>query len=135
MKIPSAPENVRFLPSGADRDPAGNAYDQQQGQKDRKRQAQNPYAQKKADASPEIQVPVAVNDETVNAAMATFQSDQQTRAQGIAAEVHGSGPGLRIVLKDGSGATIRSLSGEEFLRLREATHDVRISGKLLDQKV
>ena len=127
MKIPPAPDNVRFLPSGADRDPAGNAYDQQQGKKGK---APNPYAAQKAEAPVEIQV----TDETVNAAMLTLQSDQQTRAQGIEAEVQGTGPGLKIVLKDGSGATIRSLSGEEFLRLREATHDVRIAGKIIDQK-
>jgi len=128
VKIPPAPDNVRFLPSGADRDPAGNAYEQQQGGK--KRKAPNPYAAQTADAPVEIQV----TDEIVNAAMETFQSDQQTRAQGIEAEVQGTGPGLKIVLKDGSGATIRSLSGEEFLRLREATHDVRVAGKLFDQK-
>jgi len=127
VKIPPAPDNVRFLPSGADRDPAGNAYDQQQGKKGK---APNPYAAQKAEAPVEIQV----TDETVNAAMLTLQSDQQTRAQGIEAEVQGTGPGLKIVLKDGSGATIRSLSGEEFLRLREATHDVRIAGKIIDQK-
>jgi hypothetical protein len=131
VKIPPAPDNVRFLPSGADRDPAGNAYDQQQGQgRGKQRKAPNPYAAQTAEAPVEIQV----TDETVNAAMLTFQSDQQTRAQGIEAEVQGTGPGLKIVLKDGSGATIRSLSGEEFLKLRDATHDVRVAGKLFDQK-
>jgi hypothetical protein len=128
VKIPPTPDNVRFLPSGADRDPNGSFYDQDKGQK--KRRARNAYASKDPEASTSIQV----TDENVNAAMATFQADQQTQAQGIAAEVQGTGPGLRVVLKDGSGATIRSLSGEEFLRLREATHDVRISGKIFDQK-
>jgi len=130
VKIPPAPENVRFLPSGADRDPNGSFYDQGDGQGGKQRRAKNPYAPKEADLPPQIQV----TDENVNAAMENFQADQQTRAQGIAAEVQGSGPGLKVVLKDGSGATIRSLSGEEFLRLREATHDVRVAGKIFDQK-
>jgi peptidoglycan hydrolase-like protein with peptidoglycan-binding domain len=128
VKIPPAPDNVRFLPSGADRDPSGSFYDQGQGGK--KRRPQNPYAPKAA----EPPVSIEVTDEVVNAAMAAFQADQQTQAQGIAAEVQGTGPGLKVVLKDGTGATIRSLSGEEFLRLREATNAVRVSGKIFDQK-
>jgi pyruvate/2-oxoglutarate dehydrogenase complex dihydrolipoamide acyltransferase (E2) component len=130
VKIPPAPDNVRFLPSGADRDPAGSFYDQGQGGSGKKRRPQNPYASEEAAAS----APIEVTDEVVNAAMATFQADQQTKAQGIAAEVQGTGPGLRVVLKDGAGTTIRNLSGEEFLRLREATNAVRVSGKILDQK-
>jgi hypothetical protein len=127
VKIPPTSDNVRFLPSGADRDPAGSAYDQQQGQK---RKAPNPYAAKKAQEP----VTIEVTSESVNAAMETFQADEQARAQGIAAEVQGTGPGLKVVLKDGSGAFIRSLTGEEFLRLHETTQGTKTAGKLLDQK-
>jgi hypothetical protein len=69
--------------------------------------------------------------EKVADAVKSFQDDEQAKAAGINATVSGGGPGLRVVLKDGSGAVVRQLTGEEFLRLREVAGK---RGKILDQK-
>lgn len=69
--------------------------------------------------------------EELHEAVEAFGADEQTRQNGIHAETHFSGPGLRVVLKDGSGAIIRQMSGDEFLKLREA---IAGRGKLLDRK-
>jgi len=73
----------------------------------------------------------------VAAAVESFSSDQQAQASGIQAFVENSqGPGLRVVLKDCNGTVVRQLSGEEFLRLREATaNGSPRRGKILDQKL
>ena len=74
-------------------------------------------------------------EEQMNEAVEAFQKDPQAQASGLSATKVGSGPGLKVVLKDGSGAVVRQISGEEFLRLREAlTTDKRSRGKILDQK-
>ncbi len=74
--------------------------------------------------------------EEVQAAVKAFHSDMQTQANGLSAAVEGSGPGLRVVLKDGSSAVIRQFTGEEFLKLREAVgKDIKARGKILDQKL
>ena len=78
------------------------------------------------------QEPVEVTDESVANALEAFSQDQDLKSKGLSAESLGQGPGLRVVLKDGSGRVVRQLSGEEFLKLREAL-DRR--GKLLDQKI
>ncbi len=77
-----------------------------------------------------------VTDEKVGAAITAFSKDAQTAANGLSASVSGSGPGLRVVLKDINGAVVRQFSGEEFLKLRSATaKDGRVRGKILDQKL
>ena len=74
--------------------------------------------------------------EKVGAEIEAFQTDAQAQSNGLNASMVGSGPGLRVVLKDGSGAVVRQLTGEEFLRLRAATAgDVPVRGKILDQKL
>jgi uncharacterized FlaG/YvyC family protein len=68
-------------------------------------------------------------------ALQDFQSDPQTQASGISAEAEGSGPGLKVVVKDSSGGVIRQFTGEEFLKLREAvSQDKNSRGRLLDTK-
>jgi hypothetical protein len=42
---------------------------------------------------------------------------------------------LKVVLKDPNGGVLRSVSGEELLRLREAVSAGAKSGRILDQKV
>lgn len=79
---------------------------------------------------------LAVSEDRVNQAIDAFANDPQTQANGIQATATGTGPGLRVVLKDGSGAVIRQLSGEEFVRLREElSGDSHSRGKILDQKL
>lgn len=68
-------------------------------------------------------------------ALQSFKDDPQTQASGISAETEGSGPGLRVVVKDSSGVVIRHFTGDEFLKLREAVGpDKKGRGRLLDQK-
>lgn len=73
--------------------------------------------------------------EALEEAIESFSVDETNLSHGISASSVGSGPGLRVVLKDGAGGILRSVSGEEFLRLREAIHSGSKSGRILDQKV
>lgn len=70
--------------------------------------------------------------EEVQKAIERFASDGDTIAQGLTAQSEGTGPGLRVLLKDQNGSLIRQLSGEEFLKLRNTVTQKR--GKILDQK-
>ena len=86
--------------------------------------------QKKKEDEKEIVVDV----ETVQQAIDAFGTDEMNQSQGITAMTEGNGPGLKVVLKDGAGGVLRSISGEEFLKLREAVNSGRRSGRILDQK-
>ena len=70
----------------------------------------------------------------VTSAVDAFGADTATASNGLSAEVEGRGPGLRVTLKDGRGAVVRQLTGEEFVRLREAAAGTN-RGKLLDKKL
>jgi hypothetical protein len=72
--------------------------------------------------------------EEVSEAIEKFAGDETTLANGITAESQGNGPGLRVLLKDAKGGILRSVSGEEFLKLREAVNAGHKSGRILDQK-
>jgi hypothetical protein len=72
--------------------------------------------------------------EELEAAIEKFTGDETNLSHGISAASVGSGPGLRVLLKDATGGILRSVSGEEFLRLREAVHSGSKSGRILDQK-
>ena len=77
-----------------------------------------------------------VTEEKVAEAVEAFSSDKQNQASGINASVDGSGPGLKVALKDGTGNVMRLLTGEEFLKMREAAaKGDRTRGKILDQKL
>ncbi len=72
----------------------------------------------------------------VGKAVQDFQADALAQANGLSASMEGAGPGLRVVLKDGGGVVVRQLTGEEFLKLRQATSkDQKSRGKILDQKL
>lgn len=76
------------------------------------------------------------DEKVVAEAVETFRRDAQAQANGIDAALIGTGPGLRVVLKDGSGAVVRQLSGDEFLKLCQASSPgLRTRGKILDQKL
>jgi hypothetical protein len=77
-----------------------------------------------------------VSGNEIDEAIASFQKDAQASSNGLTATATGQGFGLRVVLKDGSGAVIRQLTGEEFVKLREAaSQQSRPRGKILDQKL
>ena len=92
-----------------------NAFDQQQKKKEEEKEFK-------------------VTEEAVNEAIDAFAVDQYNLSQGITASSEGNGPGLKVVLKDGAGGVWRSVSGEEFLKLREAVVSGKRSGRILDQK-
>ena len=62
-----------------------------------------------------------------------LEKDPQTSELGIKASIDGQGPGLRVTLRDGSGAIVRQLSGEEFMKTR-LNSGITGRGKLLDRK-
>jgi hypothetical protein len=78
-----------------------------------------------------------VTDDKVKAAMESFAHDEQALAAGLTVDPVGKGPGLRVVLKDGTGAIVRQFTGEEFVKLREAAANgtPHAPGKLLDRKL
>ncbi len=129
MKINPFSEAFRFigLTTARDRDPGspqGQTQDQRQGKK------KNP-----ADTEAQVET-IEVTDEKVKLAVEAFGSDAHAKSNGLAASVTGQGPGMRVVLRDRSGATLRQFTGEEFLKLRaSATQDTGRRGKLLDQKL
>jgi hypothetical protein len=126
MKISSIQENLRLIAT-RDGDNSSGSFQEERGRK----RKPHPYAPEKKESGPVFEV----TDEAISAAILAFRSDNQAQTQGIEAEKQGEGPGLRVILKDGTGAIIRQLTGEEFLRLREAaSQDGRVSGKILDQK-
>ena len=93
---------------------------------------QNAYErqQKKDDKEKEFEATI----EEVSAAIEKFSGDEATLANGITAQSEGTGPGLRVLLKDANGGVLRSVSGEEFIKLREAVSLGNKSGRILDQK-
>ena len=75
-----------------------------------------------------------VDDEQVVQAIDDFTSSKSMIARGITAQKMGEGPGLRVVLKDGSGAVIRQMTGEEFVELRSSVTQGK-SGQIIDRKL
>src|SRR5690349_13558420 len=108
MKLGPLTEAVRYLNTVHEKRESGDG-----GGNSGHQNHQNPEQRK----DPEV---IEVSDEKVGAAIDAFRRDTQTQANGLSAEMNGNGPGLRVVLKDGSGAIVRQFTGEEFLRLREA---------------
>jgi hypothetical protein len=119
LKITALPEIFRFT---------NRVQEKPDGQGAQGEQRQPPEQERKQedrDATPE----------EVNEAIALFQSEPQTREAGLKAEASGTGPGLRVTLRDNCGTVVRQFTGEEFVKLREAaTQDARNRGKILDQK-
>ncbi|MBI3534324.1 MAG: hypothetical protein HY072_02385 [Deltaproteobacteria bacterium] len=69
-------------------------------------------------------------------ALQSFKDELRIQSKELEASLISSQLGLKVVLKDGTGAIVRQFSGEEFLKLREAaTLDTRSRGKILDKKL
>lgn len=127
MKVSSLTEAMKFLNRVREKQDAG--------ENSRQNSKHNPYQDQKKKGSKEAPSE-EVSAEKVGEAIHAFAKDAQTQASGLHAEALGSGPGLRVILKDGSGTVVRSLTGEEFLKLREnASQDFHTRGKILDQKL
>lgn len=126
MKINPLTEAVRF-------------FNQVKGPLDGHSRRQNSDSHQDAKQNPEPQEGeqkfADLKEETLDQAVEAFEAESQTRSKGLNVNVKGVGPGLKVVLTDGSGAVVRQFTGEEFLRLREAaSRDSRARGKILDQK-
>lgn len=86
--------------------------------------------QTKKDQNPDENLTEEQKQKKIQEALEEFAVSNTLRAQ-----AEGSGPGLKVILKDGSGAVIRQMTGEEFLKLRDqAKGDAQARGKILDQK-
>jgi hypothetical protein len=79
----------------------------------------------------------AVTEQQIQAAVEAFGVDEQAAAAGLHVDQIGSGPGLRVILKDVSGNVVRQFSGTEFVRLREVSggRTLHAPGKILDRKL
>ena len=101
------------------------------------RQQYDPNQSRKDDQKPATQRKKSRFDpKLIDDAVQSFKNDEAAQAHGLSATVEGTGPGLNIHLKDCNGAVLRQFSGEEFLKLREATgKSVGLRGKILDQKL
>ena len=74
------------------------------------------------------------DDGKFKSAIAEFKTENA--AMGLDASVSGQGPGLKVTLKDVNGSVVRQFTGEEFLKLRQASRrDGTQRGKILDQKL
>src|ERR1035437_8048457 len=93
----------------------------------------NAFEQNKKDQEKKEEFEVTV--ENVQKAIETFSANQTNQTHGISASQDGTGPGLKVTLRDSTGGVLRSVSGEEFLKLREAIQSGSKSGRILDQKV
>ena len=119
MKVNQAPqitqifERVTGKPADKQGGAGQNAYEQQQKKEQQKQEA---------------------TEQEVLQAVETYGADTTNLENGITASPDGQGPGLRVILKDGSGGVLRNITGEEFLKLREAVRNGSRSGRILDQK-
>jgi hypothetical protein len=126
VKITGLTDTVRSLYLVKSKDDNQNTEQRQQNADSGKKDGEKKSFENRLEAT----------QENVDAAVDAFKVDQQTQANGLSADVIGQGPGLKVILKDGSGAVIRQFTGEEFLKLREAsTQQGAARGKILDQKL
>lgn len=123
MKVTPLTGAMKFL-NQVDHRPEGQSRQQHQQQEQKERREGDPSFEEE------------LSKEKIDKALAAFEKDAQTKANGLHASAEGQGPGLRVVLKDASGKVIRQLTGDEFLKLREASAGAAIGvrGKILDQK-
>ncbi len=116
----------------------GDGYGQQpggEGSPRRQQTAQSPEDEAPAPTEPSIEEQLRA----VQAAIEDFTRESKTQSHGLQASIRQpiptGAPGLSVVLSDLDGRVIRSFSGAEFLKLRQAgSADTRGRGKLLDQK-
>lgn len=95
----------------------------------------NPGSDQKKKKDTEENTEYEATAESIQKAIDDFSSNDVNVSHGISAIQEGSGPGLKVTLRDSSGGVLRSVTGEEFLRLREAIQAGSKSGRILDQKV
>lgn len=93
---------------------------------------QNAYEnlfKEKQKQSPESEV----DEPEIRQAIDELELQKILKENELSASMEGHGPGLRVTLKDGSGAIIRQLSGAEFVALQMESTGAPV-GRILDQK-
>ncbi|MFZ9596160.1 MAG: hypothetical protein ACO3A2_08795 [Bdellovibrionia bacterium] len=100
------------------------SFSQEHGKKDRK----PPFEESPSDES--------FSPQQLEQALEDFQSDSQAQAHGLSVHLETHSLGLRVILKDSNGKTLRQFSGEEFIKLRGGkSSELKFCGKILDQKL
>lgn len=126
MKIQSLFNNVGYSSQVREKKDDSSSRQNQSGSQNSNHQ-QNSKDRDRTD-SPDPQL--------VSDAVGAFQADLQAQANGLSATLENEGPGLKVILTDKAGGIVRRLTGEEFLRLRDAASpESKTSGKLLDRKL
>lgn len=110
--------------------PDGDGNSQPQYQKDNQseKKQDEEKEEKKLTFSPEL-------NQILTNEVEKFKDDPAALTHGLNAQVQGTGPGLRVTLRDGYGAVVRQFTGEEFLKLRESAVQGVGRGKILDKKL
>ena len=110
--------------------------------REEKRESFQEAAQEQADrdSSPSESIPQDFSEELeqqlLSEAIGEFDLEHSSLGSGLRASLTGVGPGLKVVLRDPQGMTVRQLTGAEFLKLREnASSGPRSKGKILDHKL
>lgn len=93
------------------------------------RQDRDEKRRRQGDETPKVEV----TDKNVAQAIDQLGGELRAEHTDIQASMEGSGPGLKVVLKDGRGAIIRQMTGDEFLQLRTSVGP-HSKGRLLDKK-
>jgi uncharacterized protein YlxW (UPF0749 family) len=102
---------------------------------DREDKGQNPGKDQRQNSDNDRPEKFEVKAADVQSAIETFAKNEQMTESGLTAIAEGSGPGLRVTLKDGQGRFVRQLTGEEFVKLKDGLNDkVHRPGKILDTK-
>ena len=128
MKVSGLPTDpIRFAPRIEKKEDAGHSNSDERGSQE---------GQKEQNGDEDVSHSGSFDEQVLQAALASFDTDEQAKASGLKADTQGQGPGLRVVLKDGTGAIVRQFTGEEFVKLREACAKGNAArGKILDQKL
>lgn len=102
--------------------------------KDGSSNEQNPGREKKErPADPET--PKSADRQSVEKAMTDLRSENHFTETGMRVEVINSKDGLRIRLAHANGSTVKVMTAEEFMKLRESSDGEQAArGKILDQK-
>ena len=118
-----------------ERDASGGGHGAGSGEFEQKRQAAE-NANKDDAESGDQSNSLPVTEEDVRQAIGQFQTQlERDHLSAVHAEAEGTGPGLRVLLKDSEGKLLKAMTGTEFVKMRE--HDVvepPKKGKILDRK-
>ncbi len=131
MKIQSVTGNLGYF--GAVREKQDGASSGHERSPDgQNKQSKNPQ-QDFSNSNFEEEIPT---QEVMSDALKAFGTDSQAQLNGLSASVEGSGPGLKVILKDEKGKVVRQFTGAEFVQLRNSVpREGHFRGKILDRKL